>query len=63
MELWFDLLFVDKGDVKFKKIGFELVLCVDGYKWMIVLLVGMVGYKLMLVKFDVGLLVVGFEYG
>src|SRR5689334_2636149 len=44
-ELRLDLPFADKGDVKLKKIGLELVVRVDGYKRTIVLPGGMAGYK------------------
>jgi arsenite-transporting ATPase len=62
-ELRLDLPFADKGDVKLKKIGLELVVRVDGHKRTIVLPSGMAGYKPTSAKLDGGSLVVGFEHG
>jgi arsenite-transporting ATPase len=62
-ELRLDLPFADKGDVKLKKIGLELVVRVDGHKRTIVLPNGMAGYKPTSAKLDGGSLVVGFEHG
>jgi arsenite/tail-anchored protein-transporting ATPase len=62
-ELRLDLPFADKGDVKLKKIGLELVVRVDGQKRTIVLPSGMAGYKPISAKLHEGALVVGFEHG
>jgi len=62
-ELRLDLPFADKGDVKLKKIGLELVVRVDGYKRTIVLPGGMAGYKPTSASLNDGALVVGFEHG
>jgi arsenite-transporting ATPase len=62
-ELRLDLPFADKGDVKLKKIGLELVVRVDGHKRTIVLPGGMAGYKPTSAKLEAGSLVVGFENG
>jgi arsenite/tail-anchored protein-transporting ATPase len=62
-ELRLDLPFVDKGDVKLKKIGLELVVRVDGHKRTIVLPSGMAGYKPISASLNEGALVVGFEHG
>jgi arsenite-transporting ATPase len=62
-ELRLDLPFADKGDVKLKKIGLELVVRVDGYKRTIVLPGGMAGYKPTSASLNEGALVVGFEHG
>jgi arsenite-transporting ATPase len=62
-ELRLDLPFADKGDVKLKKIGLELVVRVDGYKRTIVLPGGMAGYKPTSATLNEGALVVGFEHG
>jgi arsenite-transporting ATPase len=62
-ELRLDLPFADKGDVKLKKIGLELVVRVDGHKRTIVLPGGMAGYRPTSAKLDAGSLVVGFEHG
>jgi arsenite/tail-anchored protein-transporting ATPase len=62
-ELRIDLPFADKGDVKLKKIGLELVVRVDGHKRTIVLPGGMAGYKPTSAALNDGSLVVGFEHG
>jgi arsenite-transporting ATPase len=62
-ELRLDLPFADKGDVKLKKIGLELVVRVDGHKRTIVLPSGMAGYKPTSASLNDGALVVGFEHG
>jgi arsenite/tail-anchored protein-transporting ATPase len=62
-ELRLDLPFADKGDVKLKKIGLELVVRVDGHKRTIVLPSGMAGYKPTSATLNEGALVVGFEHG
>jgi arsenite-transporting ATPase len=62
-ELRLDLPFADKGDVKLKKIGLELVVRVDGHKRTIVLPGAMAGYKPTSAKLDEGALVVGFSNG
>src|SRR3954464_3138568 len=62
-ELRLDLPFADKGDVKLKKIGLELVGRVDGHKRTIVLPGGMAGYKPTSAALNDGALVVGFEHG
>jgi arsenite-transporting ATPase len=62
-ELRLDLPFADKGDVKLKKIGLELVVRVDGRKRTIVLPSGMAGYKPTSASMNEGALVVGFEHG
>jgi arsenite/tail-anchored protein-transporting ATPase len=62
-ELRLDLPFADKGDVKLKKIGLELVVRVDGHKRTIVLPGGMAGYKPTSASLHEGSLVVGFEHG
>ena len=62
-ELRLDLPFADKGDVKLKKIGLELVVRVDGHKRTIVLPSGMAGYKPTSAALAKGSLVVGFEHG
>jgi arsenite/tail-anchored protein-transporting ATPase len=62
-ELRLDLPFADKGDVKLKKIGLELVVRVDGHKRTIVLPGGMAGYKPTSASLNEGALVVGFEHG
>src|SRR5262245_8169595 len=62
-ELRLDLPFADKGDVKLKKIGLELVVRVDGHKRTIVLPGGMAGYKPTSASLNAGALVVGFEHG
>jgi arsenite-transporting ATPase len=62
-ELRLDLPFADKGDVKLKKIGLELVVRVDGHKRTIVLPGGMAGYKPTSASLNEGSLVVGFEHG
>src|SRR5690349_469850 len=62
-ELRLDLPFADKGDVKLKKIGLELVVRVDGHKRTIVLPGGMAGYKPTSASLNKGALVVGFEHG
>jgi arsenite-transporting ATPase len=62
-ELRIDLPFADKGDVKLKKIGLELVVRVDGHKRTIVLPGGMAGYKPTSASLNEGALVVGFEHG
>jgi len=62
-ELRLDLPFADKGDVKLKKIGLELVVRVDGHKRTIVLPNGMAGYKPTSASLNDGALVVGFEHG
>jgi arsenite-transporting ATPase len=62
-ELRLDLPFADKGDVKLKKIGLELVVRVDGHKRTIVLPGAMAGYKPTSASLADGSLVVGFEHG
>jgi arsenite-transporting ATPase len=62
-ELRLDLPFAEKGDVKLKKIGLELVVRVDGQKRTIVLPSGMAGYKPTSASLTSGALVVGFEHG
>jgi arsenite-transporting ATPase len=62
-ELRLDLPFADKGDVKLKKIGLELVVRVDGHKRTIVLPGGMAGYRPTSASLADGSLVVGFEHG
>ena len=62
-ELRLELPFADKGDVKLKKIGLELVVRVDGHKRTIVLPSGMAGYKPTSASLNEGSLVVGFEHG
>jgi arsenite-transporting ATPase len=62
-ELRLDLPFADKGDVKLKKIGLELVVRVDGHKRTIILPGGMAGFKPTSASLSDGSLVVGFEHG
>jgi arsenite-transporting ATPase len=62
-QLRLDLPFADKGDVKLKKIGLELVVRVDGHKRTIVLPGAMAGFKPTAAKLDEGALVVEFEHG
>jgi arsenite/tail-anchored protein-transporting ATPase len=62
-ELRLDLPFASKGDVALKKIGLELVVRVDGYKWTIVLPGALAGFKPTSAKLADGSLVVGFEGG
>jgi arsenite/tail-anchored protein-transporting ATPase len=62
-ELRLDLPFADKGDVKLKKIGLELIVRVDGHKRTIVLPGALAGYKPTSAKLDAGALTVGFEHG
>jgi arsenite-transporting ATPase len=62
-ELRLDLPFADKGDVKLKKIGLELVVRVDGHKRTIVLPGALAGFKPTSAKLAEGSLVVGFEHG
>src|SRR3954453_7529493 len=62
-ELRLDLPFADKGDVKLKKIGLELIVRVDGHKRTIVLPGGMAGYKPTSATLSDGALVVEFEHG
>jgi arsenite-transporting ATPase len=62
-ELRLDLPFAEKGDVKLKKIGLELVVRVDGHKRTIVLPGALAGYKPTSAKLSEGSLVVGFEDG
>jgi arsenite-transporting ATPase len=62
-KLRLDLPFADKGDVKLKKIGLELVVRVDGHKRTIVLPGGMAGYKPTSASLNDGALVVEFEHG
>jgi arsenite-transporting ATPase len=62
-QLRLDLPFADKGDVKLKKIGLELVVRVDGHKRTIVLPGAMAGFKPTGAKLAEGALVVEFEHG
>jgi arsenite/tail-anchored protein-transporting ATPase len=62
-ELRLDLPFAEKGDVKLKKIGLELVVRVDGHKRTIVLPGALAGYKPTSATLADGSLVVEFEDG
>src|SRR4051794_18666952 len=62
-ELRLDLPFAEKGDVKLKKIGLELVVRVDGHKRTIVLPGALAGYRPTSASLEDGSLVVGFEHG
>src|SRR4051794_16506723 len=57
------LPFAEKGDVKLKKIGLELVVRVDGHKRTIVLPGALAGYRPTSASLEDGSLVVGFEHG
>src|SRR3954471_2478054 len=61
-ELRLDLPFAEKGDVKLRKIGLELIVRVDGHKRTIVLPGALAGYKPTSAKLDAGALTVGFEH-
>jgi arsenite/tail-anchored protein-transporting ATPase len=61
-ELRLDLPFAEKGDVKLKKIGLELIVRVDGHKRTIVLPGALAGYRPTSAKLDAGALTVGFEH-
>src|SRR4051794_22117579 len=62
-ELRLDLPFVDKGDVKLKKIGLELIVRVDDHKRTIVLPGALAGYKPTSATLEAGALTVGFDHG
>ena len=57
-----DLPFANKGDVKLKKIGLELIVRVDGHKRTIVLPGSLAGYKPTSATLEKGALTVGFEH-
>ena len=61
-ELRLDLPFAEKGNVKLKKIGLELIVRVDGHKRTIVLPGSLAGYKPTSAKLEAGALTVGFEH-
>src|SRR3954468_23544258 len=62
-ELRLDLPFADKGDVKLKKIGLELIVRVDGHKRTIALPNALAGYRPTSATLEAGALTVGFEHG
>src|SRR4051812_6417635 len=62
-QLRLDLPFAQKGDVKLKKIGLELIVRVDGHKRTIALPTALAGYKPTSASLEHGALTVGFEHG
>src|SRR3954468_14676968 len=58
-----NLPFAEKGDVKLKKIGLELIVRVDGHKRTIMLPSALAGYKPTSATLEQGALTVGFEHG
>src|SRR3954452_3665610 len=62
-QLRLDLPFAQKGDVKLKKIGLELIVRVDGHKRTIALPTALAGYKPTIASLEHGALTVGFEHG
>jgi arsenite-transporting ATPase len=62
-QLRLDLPFAQKGDVKLKKIGLELIVRVDGHKRTIALPTALAGYRPTSATLEQGALTVGFEHG
>src|SRR5215218_8897744 len=62
-QLRLDLPFAQKGDVKLKKIGLELIVRVDGHKRTIALPNALAGYKPISATLEKGALSVEFEHG